>query len=188
MKGTTIECPRCKRPISVPRPEFGKSLPCPVCGWSIAILHPQIPPPADVILEQQDDVLVDYHDRLVELYERTTPLIEAVRARRSVAEAAIRDALDSEWRRMLCLVESARTQMNAIVNAAEQAARRVKSAARFPNKLHCPHCRRTVRYKDRAAGRSLRCPNPLCGRPITIPSLSERFWQAVNYVEGGELK
>jgi hypothetical protein len=186
MKGTTIVCPHCKRHLSVPPEAVGKSLECGHCGGAIATLHPHAPPSTDVVLERQDDVLVDYHDRLVELYERTTPLIEAVRARRAGAEAAISDALESEKRRILYLVESAKTQLTAIVNAAERAAPRVKFATRFPNKIRCPHCRRTVCYKDRAAGMSLRCPNPNCGLPIAIPSLDEGFWQAVNQFDGGE--
>jgi phage FluMu protein Com len=84
------------------------------------------------------------------------------------------------------LLESARTQFEAIVGAAEQTASRAGFAIRFPNKLRCPHCRKMLRYKDRAAGMSLRCPNPICGAPIIIPSLDERFWQAVNQINRGE--
>ena len=186
MKGTTVVCPQCRRHLSAPPAAVGRSLECGACGATIAILHPPAALSVDVVLERQDDVLVDYHDRLIGLYERTTTLIEVVRARRAVAETATKDALDIERRRLLYLVESARTQLEAIVGAAEQAASRAGFATRFPNKLRCPHCRRMLRHKDRAAGMSLRCPNPICGAPIIIPSLDERFWQAVNQINRGE--
>jgi transcription elongation factor Elf1 len=188
MKGKAIPCPRCKRLPKVPRAVDEKSLQCGSCGEAIGIRPPDALPSADVILEQQDDILVDYHDRLIQLYERTTPLIEAVRAGRNVAETAMKEAQDRERRRVVGLVESARIQLTAIVDGAEHKARHVNLARRFPNKLRCPHCRRFVRYKDKAEGMSLRCPNPSCERPIAIPSPSERFWEAVNYLDGGEEK
>lgn len=188
MKGTTVVCPHCKSHLSAPAAAIGGSLECGACGATIAVLHPHAPLSADVVLERPDDILVDYHDRLIGLYERTTKLIEAVRARRAVAEVATKDALDTERRRILDLVGSARTQLKAIVGAAEQAASRAGFAIRFPNKLRCPHCRRMLRYKDRAAEMSLRCPNPICRATIVIPSLDERFWQAVNQVNGEEDK
>jgi len=186
MKGKGILCPRCERPLKVPPAVDEKSLRCGFCGAAVGIWPPDVLPSADVILERQDDILVDYHDRLIQLYERTTPLIEAVRASRNDAETEIKAALDRERRRILDLVESAKTQLTSIVDGAEHRARHVDLARRFPNKLRCPHCRRLVRYKDEAEGMSLRCPNPSCGRPIAIPSPSERFWQAVNYFDGGE--
>jgi len=184
----TIVCPHCKCTLNVPPSAFGKLHRCPRCQWSIDIPHPDVPPPSDIVLGQQDDILADYHERLEELYERTTSLIEAVRARRADAEAEVNDVLMSERQRVLYLVEMANRQMKSIIEASEMAAPRAKFVTRFPNKLRCPHCRRTVRYKDRAAGNSLQCPNPYCGRPIAIPSPGEGFWLAVNFSEGRKIE
>jgi ssDNA-binding Zn-finger/Zn-ribbon topoisomerase 1 len=186
MKGTSIVCPHCKRALSVPQSAFGQSLPCPLCGWSIAIPHPHVPPPSDALLDEQDDILADYHDRLVELYETTTSLIDAVRAKSATAQAKIDHVLNAERRRVAYLLEDAELRMTAIVDAAETAAPRMKFETRFPNKIRCPHCRKTVRYKDRGAGRSVRCPNASCGQPIFIPSHGERFWLAIHLTDQGE--
>ncbi len=190
MTRATIECPQCNQRLAVPQSAWGKTIPCPACHWPIAVPHPDRQPPSAEVLAEQTDILADYHQRLVVLYERTTILIEQIRTRQAAAQIEIETFVDDETQRVAVLVEIARTELQTIIDAAERAARRAAREAavaprkklrrHFPHETHCPHCGRRLRYKNRGAGKQENCPNPKCGQPIRLPSVSESFWQAID--------
>jgi ssDNA-binding Zn-finger/Zn-ribbon topoisomerase 1 len=186
MKGTTIECPHCNRFLSVPESAFGKSLPCPGCRWPIAIPHPDVPPPSEIILERQQDIVAGYYQRLDELNESARVFGRAISERRTATESEINDFVEGDRQRILYLIKNAKIQAKAIIDAAEKIADRIKFETRFPKKHTCPYCRKTVRYKDRGAGMSLRCPNRKCGRSIPLPSFLESSSLTTIYEPKGE--
>lgn len=190
MTRTTIECPQCSERLAVRQSAWGKTVPCPACRWPIAVPHPDHRPTPPAVLDRQGDILAAYHERLVGLYERTTVAIEEFRSRRSAEQIESERLIEEDTRRVACLVEIAKTELQVILDSAERAARRARREAaaeprkklrkHFPNHLRCPHCGKKVRYKTRGAGQHQNCPNPECGRPVFLPSTSESFWQAID--------
>jgi len=39
----------------------------------------------------------------------------------------------------------------------------------------CPHCRRKVKAEDKQAEQTLKCPNPACQKPVTIPKTADEW-------------
>jgi hypothetical protein len=174
MDSMRVDCPHCGRTLLAPATAFGKRLRCPKCHWAVNVPHPNVPPPPEIVLRRQTEIVTDYHQRLVELYESTMVLIEAARDRGTALEAEVDQVLNFEQARLVSLVEAARRKLTAIIDDAERAAR-VKFVKRFPNTVRCPHCQKKIRYKDRGAGKSLKCPNPACHQSIVLPAEFEPF-------------